>query len=234
MKRLSFLFLSLVPLLLLSPVSFKPDTTATVTFWSDDFDSYFPGTSLHGLGGWKGWANDPTVTAYTTSAIFWNSPNSVDISDRSDLVHEFHVNSGLVHFRFFQYIPAHLSGTSYFIMLNQYDDNGSSNNWSVQVRFQSNTGLMIDDGTGNTMPYIPDQWVEVCLEIDLDSDTQTFLYDGLLFYTGSWSDHISGGGVTSVGAVSLFANDASSIYYDDMSLGTGYCAAIYLPTILRS
>ena len=81
---------------------------------------------------------------------------------------------------------------------------------------------MVDDGlSGAQQAYIPGQWVEICLEIDLDQDTQAFYYNNAVFYTGTWSGHVSGGGITAIGAVDLYANGASSVYYDDMSLMQG-------------
>jgi hypothetical protein len=206
--------------------------------WMDNFDGYAPGASLHGMGGWKGWSNNPAFTALTTDQNAWNAPNSVQILSNSDLVHEFNVTGGLVHFRFYQYIPGNMTGTSYFIMLNQYDDSCATCNWSLQVLHASSTGLIVDTGiTGASMPYIPNQWIEVCIEIDLDKDTQAYYYNDQMFYTGTWSQHVSGGGITSIGAVNIFANGATSIYYDDMSLGTGDCSTefsyLYLPVVIR-
>ena len=57
--------------------------------FSEDFDSYATGTSLHGVNGWKGWDNNPGATAYNTDAQARSAPNSVDITSTSDLVHEF-------------------------------------------------------------------------------------------------------------------------------------------------
>ena len=105
-------------------------------------------------------------------------------------------------------------------MLNQYDDAGATNNWSTQVHFNSTNDLVIADGVGAgpTLPIVYDQWVELRVEIDLVNDEQEFFYDGQLLYAGSWSDGVSGGGITSIGAVDLFANGASAVYYDNMSL----------------
>lgn len=193
--------------------------------WSDNFDSYPTGQDLHGVGGWKGWSNDPTYTAFTTDVQARSAPNSVDIVSNSDLVHEYSNTSGLWCYRFYQYIPGNLVGQSYFIMLNQYDDAGVTNNWSVQVIHDGATGMMTDTGvSGATMAYVADQWVEVTLEIDLTLDTQVYTYNGTLFYTGTWSQHVSGGGIPAIGAVDLFANGSSSVYYDDMELVQGDCS----------
>ncbi|MCA9870115.1 MAG: hypothetical protein KC487_07020, partial [Anaerolineae bacterium] len=48
--------------------------------------------------------------------------------------------------------------------------------------------------------------------------TQTFYYDNQVLYTGSWSEGVSGGGSINIAAVDLFANGASTVYYDDLSL----------------
>lgn len=235
MKTYPLAPLGLIPLLLI--VVRPPASARPVAAWADNFDSYATGASLHGMGGWKGWFNDPTATAFTTAFQARTAPNSVNIIGNADLVHEYSVTSGLHHFRFYQYMPSTTIGTSYFIMLNQYDDAGSNLNWSVQVRHTGPNGFVIDDGTGSSLPIIRDQWVAVCIEIDLDNDTQAYHYNGQLLYSGTWSQHISGGGSTAIGAVSLLANGASSVFYDDMSLGPWGCSAVvsnlYLPMVIR-
>jgi hypothetical protein len=73
-------------------------------------------------------------------------------------------------------------------------------------------------GAGASLPLITDQWVELRLEIDLEGDNQAFYYDNQFLYQGSWAEGVSGGGILNIGAVDLFANGASSVYYDDLSL----------------
>ncbi len=220
-KRIFLVILPLALLLALMPLM----VSAAGGPWEDDFDSYPTGSPLHGVGGWKGWQNNPAFGASTTDVQARSAPNSVDILGASDLVHEYTASSGQWVYTAWMYIPGNMTGQSYFIMLNQYDDACATCNWSVQTHFNSATGLMTDDGTGATQPYITDQWVEIRLEIDLDADTQAFYYNGALFYTGTWSGHISGGGITAIGAVDLFANNATSVYYDDMSLLPPFVAA---------
>ncbi|NIP28422.1 MAG: hypothetical protein GWN61_26435, partial [candidate division Zixibacteria bacterium] len=170
------------------------------------------------VGGWKGWDNNPAFGASTTDVQARSAPNSVDILGASDLVHEYTANSGQWVYTAWQYIPGNMSGVSYFIMQNIYNDGGPYN-WSVQVSFNSTSGLMTDDGSGAQQAYITDQWVEIRIEIDLDADTQSFYYNGALFYSGVWNGYISGPGTgaTVIGSVDLFANNATSVYYDDMS-----------------
>ena len=60
------------------------DAGATRYFvdWMDNFDGYAAGQDLQGVGGWKGWFNDPAASASTTDAQALSAPNSVDIVGR--------------------------------------------------------------------------------------------------------------------------------------------------------
>lgn len=192
--------------------------------WSDNFDSYATGSQLHGQGGWKGWFNDPTAGALASATQARSTPNSAAILGASDLVHEYAgATSGQWVYTAWQYVPADFTGESYFIILNSYDDAGSSLNWSVQVKVNGTSNLVENDGgvSGGSLPLVRGQWVELRVEIDLDADTGGFYYNNQLLYSGTWSGQVSGGGAVNIAAVDLYANGASVIYYDDMSLGEG-------------
>jgi uncharacterized membrane protein len=188
--------------------------------WSDNFDSYATDSQLHGQGGWKGWFNDPTYGAFTRDEFAVSTPNSVEIVGTSDLVHEFSgYTGGGWTVTAWQYIPAGFSGTSYFLLLNSYDDVGANLNWSTQVNFNSGSGLVVNDGaSGGTLPMVTGEWVEIQVVINLDNDTQQFYYDNQLLYSGTWTDEVSGNGQLNIGAVDLYANAASAVYYDNISL----------------
>jgi uncharacterized repeat protein (TIGR01451 family) len=189
-------------------------------YWTDFFDIYDVGSSMHGQGGWKGWGNDPAYTAYVTDTYAQTPNNSVNVVGNSDLVHEYSgYTTDIWVYTAWQYIPSGFSGESYFILLNAYDDAGVTNNWSTQVNFNSALGQVVNEGaSGGTLPIINDQWVEIRVEIDLINDVQTFYYDGQVLYTGTWTEEVSGGGALTIGAVDLFANGASPVFYDTLSL----------------
>ena len=192
----------------------------SVADWSENFDEYPTGFQLHGQGGWSGWGGDPNAGALTSDVQAYSTPNSVDILGASDLVHSYSgYTSGVWTYTAWQYIPTDFDGTTYFILLNTYTNGGADTNWSTQVNFNSATGLVTNDGSaGGTLPMITGQWVEIRDEINLDSDTQSFYYGGDLLFSGSWSDGMSGGGAVNIAAVDLFANSASSVFYDDISI----------------
>jgi hypothetical protein len=182
------------------------------------FDSYTNGSSMHGQGGWKGWQNDPTWTAYVTDEQSFSVPHAVNITGDADLVHEFDgVDAGVWEFSAMQLVPDTYAGQSYFILLNTYDDGGTFN-WSQQVRFDADLGVVESEADGAQLPLITGQWVELKTVIDFDNDLQTIYYDSQMLVQKSWTDGLSGGGALSLGAVDLFANGASPIYYDNISL----------------
>ena len=216
------------------PAETKLLVPAAVPPWTEDFDSYETGSGLHHQGGWRGWDYDPAFDAFATDAQARSVPNSVDIAADADLVHEF---AGCVEgqwvFTAWQYIPADFSSNgsgdfagTYFIMLNTYTDGAphEESDWSVQMNFDSNDGMLkVYHGNGlNTVnvPYVPEQWVEIQVVIDLNEDLTQIYYDGEFIVEYSWMDGVlgEGGGARNIDAVDLLANGATSVYYDDMSL----------------
>jgi hypothetical protein len=187
--------------------------------WFENFDSYVAGSNMHGQGGWKGWDNAPGAGALVSDAQAHSSPNSVDINGASDLVHEYSgYDTSFWTYTAWQYIPADFSGQSYFILLSEYTDGGPYS-WSVQVMFDGDTGNVVNTGsTPGSLPMITGQWVEIRVEIDLVNDQQSFYYNGNLLYTGTWTAEQVGGGILNIAGVDLFANGASTVYYDDISL----------------
>ena len=183
--------------------------------WTENFDSYAVGSGLHGQGGWEGWLGDPTWNAYITDVVSLSPMNSVEITGTSDMVHPYtgYSTSQWI-YTAHQYIPSSFSGQTYFIMLNTY---AGTQNWSIQVAFTG--GMVVNEGiSGGTLPIAYDRWVEIRVMIDLAANMQTFYYNGQVLYVGTWTGEVSTGGALNIGAVDLFANGASPVYYDDLSL----------------
>jgi hypothetical protein len=212
MKRLLVVLLGVVVAVAALPLAASAD-------WSENFDSYVAGSGLHGQGGWKGWGNDPTWDTPVTDVISRSPNNSLNVFGNSDMVHEYSgYTSGKWTYVAWQYVPEEFTGQSYFILLNMYDDPGVTLNWSCQVQFDGTTDIVMSEFNGATLALIRGSWVELRVEIDLDLNSQSFYYGGSLLYTKSWTEGVSGGGALNIGAVDLFANGASTVYYDDMSL----------------
>lgn len=204
--------------------------------WVENFDGYTAGTSLHGVGGWYGWDNDPQWEAFVSTTQARSPANSVEITTTADLVHPFSgYTSGKWIFTAWVYIPSTYAGQSYFLLQNTYN-HGGPYDWSVQMYFDSASGLVkgwFGSNTEVTGPaYVTDAWSLIQVQIDLDNDWTQVFYNGYLFDDPTVADHDvfgagyswtlgifgAGGGALDIGAVDLFANAANEVYYDDLSL----------------
>ncbi|MEX2243726.1 MAG: PEP-CTERM sorting domain-containing protein [Fimbriimonadaceae bacterium] len=192
--------------------------------WSDNFDSYATGSQLHGQGGWKGWFNAPASGALTSSAQALSAPNSVDINGGSDLVREYSIAGGVWTYSGSVFVPTAHTGISYFILMSDYQDTNTNMHWSVQMTFNSTTNLVGDDslngGTATPIPLVKGQWVPFSVDFDLASDTKVVWYNSQQVLSSRWRDAAGGvGGATlSLGAVDLFANNTSSVFYDNLAV----------------
>ena len=93
--------------------------------WNENFDFYPLNSQLHGLGGWKGWDNNPVFGALVSNSQQRSAPHSVSITGNSDLVHEYSGHtSGEWVYTAWQYIPGAYSGEGYFLLQNTYNDGG--------------------------------------------------------------------------------------------------------------
>jgi hypothetical protein len=201
--------------------------------WSDNFDSYAPG-SINGLttggpnalGTWAGWANTPANAGTVSTTQFLSAPNSQAIGGIADSVHRYQgVTSGIWNYSAMQYVPTGVTGTTYFILLNTYTVGGAEARWSLQARFNMTTGLVDDDttaaaGSPGTIPrtLVRDQWVPISATFDLTANTLSWSYNNQLVWTGSWTRGTAGAN-NALGAVDLFNLDGTgNIFYDNVSL----------------
>ena len=185
--------------------------------WFDGFEGYPNGQNLFGVGGWSGWDNNPGATAYVTQAQAYKGIQSVDINGPSDLVQQFSgYTSGVHFFVAWQYVPSNMTGNTYFIMLDQYTPVVGPDHWTVQVWMDASKGLVHDDFTGKELPLITDKWVQILVNIDLNNDKKEIWYGGALLSTQSWT--VDATGKLNIGCVDLYANNASSAYYDNIGL----------------
>jgi len=124
-------------------------------------------------------------------------------------------------------VEPRFEGNTYFILLSDYTDGaGQENKWAVQLRFDSYNMVVECEYDTITLPLVLDAWVEIKVDIDLDGDWMEIYYDGVFLHEKAWTagPNNGGDGELNIAAVDLFANGATSVYYDDLSLeevGTG-------------
>lgn len=197
-------------------VNNKPATT-TGLIWTENFDSYAPGSLLGGQGGWFPWENAPGADAYVTDVQSLSPSNSVDINGASDMVHEWTgVDYKNCTFRAWSYVPEDYEGENFLILLSDY--NGAGSKWDLQIYFDSVDFMLKDYDSTNETPYLDSEWVEIRVEIDFELDIQQVYYNDILWLTKSWTQGTSGGGLPVLDAVDLWANGATTVYWDDLSV----------------
>lgn len=196
--------------------------------WSDDFESYNVGSGIAGQGGWEAWDDNASFDSFVSDDFARSGSKSLDISGPSDTVMRFEgVDCGEWTMTAYAYIPASYTGEGSFLLLNEYNHLGPYN-WSTWVDFNASTGMAEDNGTGNALPYLTDEWNEIRVVINLDLDFHDFYLNGEALYTGdSWTEGWPGGGLAELQCLDLFANGATSVYYDDISVEqTGACFVV--------
>jgi len=204
----------------------ETNAVSTDPVWEDGFDDYTLGQFLDGTpddGGWTGWDDTPAAGAYVVDTEVLTSPHSVDVVGATDLVHEYQgLTAGQFTYTAWQYVPEDFIGQSYFILLSHYEVPATQESclWAVQIRFDSDLGIVESEYGGPSTTLITGQWVELRTEIDLDADSYSFYYDGELLETKAWTATPNNNflGVLEISAVDLFANGATSVYYDNMSI----------------
>ena len=193
--------------------------------FSENFDGFVNDQFLDGTpddNGWHGWGGSPAAGAYVRDDQALSMPYSVEIAGGTDLVQEYTgATSGIWRYTASQYIPNTAGGTTYFILLNNFDDPTSTYAWSVQLNFDTNANILNDDQAAGAenMPIIFDQWVSLVFDIDLDNNTVDTYYGGAFLSTHQWYD---ANGMPphqkAIEAVDLYANNADPVYYDNISL----------------
>jgi hypothetical protein len=143
----------------------------------------------------------------------YQGTHALEVVGTTDLVHPFDVTGGVHVFTVMQYIPSGATGTTYLYskLLNQY---GAENEWSIRTGYNMETGT-ITTRTGPTAATIVyDKWVALKYEIDLDGNTVVEYYNGVKIDTRVWDENAH----ATIGAIGLYGNGASSVYYDNITL----------------
>ena len=179
----------------------------------DGFEAYDVGSSLQDQGGWKGWDNNPAGAADVSDAVAYAGTKSVEIAGAADLVHEFDVTGGQWTVSTMQYIPGNAPGTTYYILMDEYNDLVGPYAWAKQLQFNlaDNTVRTVNDAIEN-VSLVRDAWVEIRVEADLDSNLADVYYNDTLLSSAAW------GANPSIAAIDLFANGATAVYYDNVAV----------------
>jgi len=199
------------------------------TTWSDGFEGYALNSDIVGQGGWGFWGGASSSSfARITNAQAYSGGQSLKIrgvtgkETADDIVHPYSgCTTGVWIMTIWQYIPVEAAGgTTYLVLLNQYDPGIPDYNWSTQLKFDPDQNIIESEFDNITLPLIKGSWVKICVTIDLGNDLQTISYNGQHLITKSWTNGMNSSGILNIAAVDLFANTLANVdvYYDDVSL----------------
>ena len=198
---------------------------AQTTLIDDGFESYAVGSGVAGQGGWDLWPGG--FDAFVSDDEAASGSNSFLANDfETDIIYRMRdggtpiATSGQWTFSCQTFMSSLAVGDFYVIILNQFNDASPvDSNWSMQVRLGTIDLTVESEFDGNTTDLILDEWVELRAEIDLDNDTFDIFYNGVAFAEDLvWSENVSGGGLTQIDVLDLYAPNALPTYIDDVLL----------------
>lgn len=190
-----------------------------------DFEAYSPGQRLQGVDGWKGWDNASSVAGLVSNSVAYDSDRSLMISgiaqSSTDAVHEFSgATSGSWTVSAMQYLGSGQAGSTYFILMNRYQDNGNNNNayWSTQLRFDLSAGRVYDDFRGGSVAISTNAWAAIRVDINLAANTVKHYYNDMLISSGTWST--GSASKSALAAIDLYTGARNVAYYDDLTVSS--------------
>ncbi|MFI4915913.1 MAG: GC-type dockerin domain-anchored protein [Phycisphaerales bacterium JB060] len=199
---------------------------AQTTLIDDGFEDYTVGSAVAGQGGWDLWPGG--ADAFVSDAEAASGSNSF-LADQFevDVIYRMRdgsgtpiATSGQWTFSCQTFMSSSAVGDFYVLLLNQFNDaDPTMSNWSMQVRLGTIDQLVESQFDGATLPLILDEWVELRAEIDLDADSFDIYYnDEILAEDLVWTENVSGGGLTQIDVLDLYAPNANPTYIDDVLL----------------
>jgi len=201
-------------------VIFTAGFAQTVVF-SDDFESYTPGSLLvttSTLPEWQTWtqpygaADDVVVSDAQAS----QGSNSINVQLNKDIVLHLGDKTTGRYQILFDIFPA-ATKDAYFNILNDF--NGNNSVWAFQTFFLANgTGTVDADGAGAaSFTYTNGAWNSVNIIVDVDDDFATFYLNGTEIVSWVFSKGAQGGGtMQKLDAVNFYGYTNNNYFVDDV------------------
>ncbi|MBL8876373.1 MAG: hypothetical protein JNM86_11315 [Phycisphaerae bacterium] len=190
-----------------------------------DFEAYKPGQRLQGVDGWKGWDNVSNVAGLVSDKVTYESDRSLMVTGidqaSTDAVREFSgATSGSWSVSAMQYLGSGQGGSTYFILMNRYQDKANNNNafWSTQLRFDLAAGKVYDDFRGGSASIAMNEWASIRVDINLTANTVKHFYNDILISSGTWSTGSASKGA--LAAIDLYTGDKNVAYYDNLTVSS--------------
>ena len=188
-----------------------PEPTVSLV---ENFDSLAVGANMNEVDGWEGWFGDAQWGARVSDVVAYSGTNCLEIvGNRDDLVPNWpQQTSGQWTLTVMQYCPSNVAaaGKMYFGALSQYDAATETVGWIGSVIADFGTGkAYCEEDQAVQVDLAYDTWVELRVEIDLDSQMAHFYYNNVYLATRPAS---------SVAGVDVWpTEEIETVYFDDFS-----------------
>lgn len=204
---------------------------AQTVLYTDDFESYAAGALIAETNGtnWSTWTNAPggTEDAPITEAYALSGTKSIAVVSTDaalggpvDLLLKLgDRTTGVYTVNFSMYIPAGMGG--YFNV--QHHEDATPAQYAIDVTFLADGSVHVDAGDTATIgTYVPGEWFNVSLAVDLDNETAALLVGANPPYL--WASNTSNNVTTlnnQLGSIDFFAfgggADLGEYYVDDVN-----------------
>ncbi|MEA2096988.1 MAG: T9SS type A sorting domain-containing protein, partial [Candidatus Cloacimonadota bacterium] len=222
------------------PTNVAVDTGTGVLTWDapavggviieDNMDSYSVGDYIGVVGDdWTTWSGTPggADDALVTDVEASSTPNSVVVEENQDIVLIMdNYETGVYTYEMKMFVP-----TGYCGYFNLQKTNVPGTEWAFQIYFQTDGTALADAGAAGALTYAfnHDEWMELKIVVDLDTDWATYYHDGVEMIGYQYSLGCFGAGaLLSFGGVNIFGGansggpgDTPMFYFDDVVLSSG-------------
>jgi len=192
----------------------------------DDIDAYAPGDYIAEVGDdWTTWSNAPggAEDALVTDAQASSPSNSVVVELNQDLVLIMEdYTSGVYSYEMKMFVP-----TGYCGYFNLQKTSTPGEEWAFQIYYQTD-GMAYADmaaAAAYSHPFNHDEWMDLKVIVDLDSDWATYFFNGEEIGGYQWTLGTFGtagllqfGGVNIFGGANATTTDTPMFYFDDVKL----------------
>jgi hypothetical protein len=203
--------------------------SAQTVIFTDDFESYNTTESIPSqTTNWQTWSGGTTGSeaSFVSAEQTYSGIKSMKVVENNDMVYDFGgVSTGLWRISFWMYIEA--GKTGYFNVEHVF---GSK--WAFECYFENGI-LTLKNGETSTFSYPTDTWINILLDIDLDSDEATLNLNDVELISWPYSNLASGGtwATPKLDIINFYAGTGFEFFVDDFSFANTVPFVI-IPTIV--
>lgn len=202
-------------------------TTAQTTLLAESFDGYTEGSGMvtndpANWAIWPGGEDQVVSTAFAqsgTQSLGCISTNAANGGPGDLLLRLGDRTSGVYDLGWSMLVP---SGKGGYFNIQHAENVGSSGSFGLEVTFAGGTVTAVAAGQTLTTAYVPGEWTDVLINVDLENDVAALFINGTSLITWEFRYNTANAEVTpQLGAIDFFSygggTDMGEAYVDDVS-----------------